>query len=484
MKSLDVPKSTTHSALLACLEYDQFSLPLGGETPYGTMKTLNFTYRNPQKIPTILVLVFLMVFVASCASIDKGMMAISDSISSPDPVTGRRQINRVSEDEEIKRAEKSTKERLLAEKDAGIKVDEETEYFIRVKTIFEKLQNVVHRQNLPWEVHVIEKKGVNAFTYGGGKVFVWTGLFEPEIGVQNDDELAAVLAHEMAHVAARHASEREGKLRVIGLVDKSLRDDRFEASFRTVQEDEADRYSVIYSALAGYDPMAGIHVWKRLHNAFGSHIENLLYTHPLNDDRAKNLSGYAEMAKQYYLPGEINPEHEAILKKNAVFSYKDSKGPEAGKGGGLRALLGTAANTYGEVLKTRSEEVKRKNKKREQERIAKIPITLVNQVEKLPASSWKGISLTLPYTGTLNLSVKIVSGNPVDIYLIKDSEVEKFKKSKEFQHYPGFQATKTKTYKRSVVVKEGVYYIIIRDTSLGLLSSSSTDFKITAELKP
>ena len=318
----------------------------------------------------MLVLVFLMVFVASCASIDKGMMAISDSISSPDPVTGRRQINLESEDKEIKRAGKTTQVILLKAVEAGVKVDEDTQYFARVKTVFERLKKVVHRQNLPWEIHVLEEKGFNAFTVGGGKVFVFTGLFDSKLGVQTDDELAAVLAHEVAHVTARHASERKGKLKITGLVDKSLRDDRFKASFTTVQEDEADKYSVIYSALAGYDPAAGIQVWKRLHNAHGSYTGELLYDHPLNDDRAKNLNKYAEMAKQYYLPNEVNPEYEAILKNNEVFSYKDLKGPKVGKGGGLRALLETAANTYGEVSKTRSEEVKRKNKKREQERIA------------------------------------------------------------------------------------------------------------------
>lgn len=201
-------------------------------------------------------------------------------------------------------------------------------------------------------------------------MFVFSGMFQPGIGVQTDDELAAVLAHEIAHVTARHASEGEGKLAITKLTSKKLRKESYDAAFTTTQEDEADRYSVIYSALAGYDPKAGIAIWSRLHSAAGSYTGNMLYDHPLNDDRARNLQSYSALAEQYYTPGTMNPQHEALLKNNAVFAYNEIQGPAAGEGGGFVALLETAANTYSEVLDAQNEQSNRQIKQMEQQRQA------------------------------------------------------------------------------------------------------------------
>lgn len=334
------------------------------------MRVSALAYRNLQKLFVVFGLMFLGIFVVSCASIDKGLMKASNSISSPDPVTGRRQINLMSEEKEIQKATQYTEQILAKAKKAGLKTDAQTAEFKRIKTVFDRLLKVVHRRQLPWEIHVIEKKDFNAFTVGGGKVFVNTGLIESKEGVRTDDELAAVLAHEMAHVTARHVSEGQGKMLLFALADKSMRNDTFQASFTTLQEDEADRFSVIYSALAGYDPTAGRAIWRRLQKAGGSYTGNLLYTHPLNEDRSNNMSRYAAMAKQYYKPGRINPAHDSILLNNAVFSYKGPRELKAGEGGGFFALLETATNTLGEVLDAKNEEINRRNKQIEQERVA------------------------------------------------------------------------------------------------------------------
>jgi len=312
--------------------------------------------------------VVLVTALSACATIDKGMMAVSDSVGSADPVTGQRQISLVSEQEEISSAEAATQQILADAKQKDIAVD--GEHYEQVMRVFNRLVQVAHRQQLPWEVHVLGVDQFNAFTPGGGKVFVYSGLFQPDIGVQTDDELAAVLAHEIAHVAARHATEGQGKLMITGLASKSLRKDGYEAAFTTNQEDEADRYSVIYSALAGYDPKAGIAIWKRLNSASGSNTGNMLYDHPLPDDRAHNLESYAALAEQYYTPGAMNPQHDELLKGNEVFAYKEFQGPAAGEGGGFVALLETAANTYSEVLDAKNEQARRQLKQREQQQQA------------------------------------------------------------------------------------------------------------------
>ncbi len=328
--------------------------------------------RNPSIAVRVLLISLMVMLVASCASIDKGMMTVSDAISSPDPVTGRREINLEPEDLEIARAEQHASEIVSQARSSGAKIDEQTSHYSRVVEIFNKLRKVVHRNHLPWEVHVIENEVFGAFTMGGGKVFVFTGLLEGDLGVKSDDELAAVLAHEMAHVTARHPSEGSNKITitVAQLANKKLRSDSFAASFTTNQEDEADKFSVIYSALAGYDPTAAVNIWKRMQEATGSYTGNLLYDHPLNDDRARNLQNYSSLARQYYEPGAINPNHEALLANNAVFYYRKNAGPKAGEGGGALALLETAANAYTEVLKAKTEQQKRQLKQHEQERVA------------------------------------------------------------------------------------------------------------------
>jgi len=113
---------------------------------------------------------------SSCASVDKGMMSLSDAISSPDPVTGKREINLEPENKEIDRATTQANELLEKAKESGSKIDSEIPEYDRVKQVFARLIKVVHRRHLPWEIHVVENKTWNAFTIGGGKIFVFTGL--------------------------------------------------------------------------------------------------------------------------------------------------------------------------------------------------------------------------------------------------------------------------------------------------------------------
>jgi len=261
---------------------------------------------KPRQFDMRLLSVVLVVTLAGCASVDRGMMAISDGISSQDPVTGQRQINLVSEEQEIRQAEDGTRQILSEAKQNGVKLDSETPYYERVTRIFNRLKVVAHRKQLPWEIHVLDSPDWNAFTIGGGKVFVFSGIFQNEIGLKDDSELAAVLAHEMAHVAARHASEKDGKLAIAKLADKGLKKEKgFDASFTTNQEAEADKYSVLYMALAGYDPSVAAIMWKRMHQATGSYTGDMMFDHPLNDDRAKNIVKYASAVQQYLIPGEM-----------------------------------------------------------------------------------------------------------------------------------------------------------------------------------
>lgn len=114
------------------------------------------------------------------------------------------------------------------------------------------------------------------------------------------------------------------------------------------------------------------------------------------------------------------------------------------------------------------------------------PIELKNEVENLPASSWKAIALSLPYSGTVDVSLDVVRGNPVDVFLTTPDQVETMKKEKwgQVRTYTDFNASKTKSYKRNGQLTQGNYYLVLRDTSLGILSSSATDIAVNVRLSP
>ncbi|WP_201340680.1 M48 family metallopeptidase [Abyssogena phaseoliformis symbiont] len=179
-------------------------------------------------------------------------MSASNAISLVDLVTGKREINFESKAQEIKRANTQSKEIFADLKRKKIKIDNQSQYFSRIQRVFNRLKKVTHRADLPWEVHLIDNHQWNAFTLVGGKVFVYTGLFKGKLAVRSDDELAA-----------------------------------YEASFTTNQEDEADKYSVIYSELAGYKPSVGAEIWVRMHKQLGSDSKDRLHDHSLNVDRVK-----------------------------------------------------------------------------------------------------------------------------------------------------------------------------------------------------
>ncbi len=114
------------------------------------------------------------------------------------------------------------------------------------------------------------------------------------------------------------------------------------------------------------------------------------------------------------------------------------------------------------------------------------PIELQNEVQNLRASSWKGIAVNVPYSGTVNVDLQVVRGNPVDVLLTTPDQLEAMKKEQwnQVRVYTDFNAAKTTLYRRSAHLEQGAYYLVIRDTSLGILSSSASDISVKVQLNP
>lgn len=114
------------------------------------------------------------------------------------------------------------------------------------------------------------------------------------------------------------------------------------------------------------------------------------------------------------------------------------------------------------------------------------PIQLDNEVQNLPASSWKSIPLNLTYPGTLALSITVVQGNPVDVFVTDTNGLAALQANRlqNVGSVNGFEATKTKSYRRSGELGRGIYYLVLRDTSLGILSARASDISVNAVLNP
>jgi hypothetical protein len=112
------------------------------------------------------------------------------------------------------------------------------------------------------------------------------------------------------------------------------------------------------------------------------------------------------------------------------------------------------------------------------------PIELKSATENIPVTSYKAFPLTLPYGGTLIVEVSVVNGNGLDVCLVKPDQMDAIKNNKAFSRFTDFNATKTKSYQRSGRMAQGDYYLVVLDTSLGILSKTATDVKIHARLEP
>ena len=174
-----------------------------------------------------------------------------------------------------------------------------------------------------WEFVVFDNDAVNAFALPGGKVGVYTGLIDL---VDGDDELAAVIGHEIAHVACRHGNKRmsQGIGIALGgvLLESSMRkkdkSDRQLARlgygvgsqlllalpYGRKQETEADERGIMYAALAGYDPRAAVTFWEKMKKTSKIRPPEFLSTHPATDNRITFLESKMENAMRIYTQGK------------------------------------------------------------------------------------------------------------------------------------------------------------------------------------
>ncbi|MDI6796180.1 MAG: M48 family metallopeptidase [Desulfatibacillaceae bacterium] len=171
-----------------------------------------------------------------------------------------------------------------------------------------------------WEFKLVASDQMNAWAMPGGKVVVYEGI----LPITRDEEgLAVVISHEIAHAVAKHGSERMSHLLLAQLggmaLSQALSDkpQQTQALWMTafglgaqvgvlmpysrVQENEADHLGLVFMAMAGYNPNAAVDFWQRMTaKKQGGAMPEFLSTHPSDATRINNIRSLMPEAMQYY----------------------------------------------------------------------------------------------------------------------------------------------------------------------------------------
>lgn len=170
-----------------------------------------------------------------------------------------------------------------------------------------------------WELVVFEDETLNAFALPGNKIGVHTGLIEM---VDNQDQLAAVIGHEVGHVLARHSNERlsqktavdQGVSLIAAVSSPTTALGKLAISslgigaqygiilpFSRTHESEADIIGLDLMSKAGFDPRQSVTLWQKMDQASkGKEPSEFMSTHPSHDTRINELTEHLPKAMQLY----------------------------------------------------------------------------------------------------------------------------------------------------------------------------------------
>lgn len=244
-------------------------------------------------------------------------------------MTGRKQLNLVSESEILSA---SLTEYQNYMKSAKVSTDANATAIVknvaqRIAAAAEAYLQVTGQeadiQNYAWEFNLTQDSELNAFCMPGGKIVVYQGMLNLiGNGADRDDELAAVIGHEVGHAMAKHGNERASQQLLanmgssvvgVALSGQSAQVQQAVATayglgaqygallpFSRKQELEADYIGIVLATIAGYDADAAVTLWQKMEAAGGGATPQFMSTHPSSSTRIKQLQKDIPAVKATY----------------------------------------------------------------------------------------------------------------------------------------------------------------------------------------
>lgn len=255
-------------------------------------------------------LLAVMFFVSACATV---------------PITGRKQLSLIP-DAEMNALSFQQYDQVIAES----QLSTDAEATAMVKRVGTRIQKAVeayfwqenlsdHLEGYAWEFNLIESDQPNAWCMPGGKVAFYTGILPL---CQDEEGVAVVMGHEIAHAIAEHGGERMSNQMAINMGGMALSEavttqpEQTQALYMSAfaigaqygamlpysrkHESEADHMGLIFMALAGYDPRTAPVFWERMASAGGSAPPEFMSTHPSDETRIRQLNERMSEAMKYY----------------------------------------------------------------------------------------------------------------------------------------------------------------------------------------
>jgi predicted Zn-dependent protease len=243
------------------------------------------------------------------------------------PLTGRKQLNLIPSSQMNSMSYQQYSEFLKTNKLSSDK--EQTQMIkrvgFRIQNAVEKYfaeQKLSHNLNgYKWEFNLVESKEVNAWCMPGGKVVFYTGILPL---CKDEEGIAVVMGHEIAHAVANHGNERMSQSLLIQFggiaiaealnskpaLTRQLWMAAFGAGaqvglllpYSRLHENEADYLGLIFMASAGYDPEGAVAFWERMSRLGGSRPPEFLSTHPSDNARIQKIKEALPIAMKYYKP--------------------------------------------------------------------------------------------------------------------------------------------------------------------------------------
>ncbi len=288
-------------------------------------------------------------------------------------MTGRRQLNIVSESE-ILSASLSEYQQYMST--AHVSTDATATAVVRTvaqriaaaaEAYLQAVGQEADLQNYAWEFNLVQDDQLNAFCMPGGKIVVYTGMLAL-IGNDSDrdDQLAAVIGHEVSHAIAKHGQERASQQMVANLGSSVVSGVVSGASsemqqivatayglgtqygallpFSRKHELEADYMGSVLATLAGYDPDAAITLWQKMEaSGSSSGTATFMSTHPSSTQRINALRKNNPEVKRDYGPAALFPSSSSAAAtttttttKAATTTKSSSKSTTTSKGTGFR----------------------------------------------------------------------------------------------------------------------------------------------------